>query len=79
MPLIHTRLFGGDGIRGPGLRLGWLLPLPWFSELHAGLQNATGETMVSFLANDEVFEEGGIGGRPDGSPGVRDLGGVVCE
>jgi hypothetical protein len=63
-PVINTRLFGGDGMRGPGLRVGWLTPLPWFSELHLGVQNAKGETMVSFLANDEVFEERPIGGRP---------------
>lgn len=63
-PLILSRVFGEDGIRQVGLRVGWLLPLPWFSELHVGVQNARGETMVSFLANDEVFEERPIGGRP---------------
>lgn len=73
-PVILTRLFGEDGMRGPGVRLGWLTPLPWFSEFHFGLQNSKGETMVSFLANDEVFEERPIGGRPFaeervGSPG----------
>jgi hypothetical protein len=63
-PVILSRFFGEDGMRGAGLRLGWLTPLPWFSELHFGLQNAAGETMMSFLANDEVFEERGVGGRP---------------
>jgi hypothetical protein len=63
-PVVLSRFFGGDGIRQTGVRLGWLTPLPWFSEVHMGLQNATGETMVSFLANDEVFEERPIGGRP---------------
>jgi hypothetical protein len=48
-PIINTRLFGGDGMRAPGFRAGWLLPMPWFSELHAGMQNANGEQMVSFL------------------------------
>ena len=62
-PVINTRLFGPDGMRGPGLRLGWLMPLSWFSELHFGMQNANGETMASFLANDEFFEERAIGGR----------------
>jgi hypothetical protein len=28
-PVISTRLFGPDGMRGPGFRLGWLMPLPW--------------------------------------------------
>jgi hypothetical protein len=59
-----TRLFGEDGARQTGFRLGWLLPVDWYAELHYGAQNATGETMVSFLANDEVFEERPIAGRP---------------
>ena len=69
-PVINTRLFGPDGMRGPGFRLGWLLPTPqlsetpWFSELHFGMQNANGETMASFLANEEFYEERPIGGRP---------------
>lgn len=63
-PVILSRLFGEDGLRAPGVRLAWLTPLPWFSELHLGLQNASGETAVSFLANDEVFEERPVGGRP---------------
>ena len=70
-PIVNTRFFGGDGMRGPGFRAGWLTPLPWFSEIHVGLQNAKGETMPSFLASDEVFEERAIGGRPFASSGVR--------
>ena len=50
-PVINTRLFGPDGMRGPGFRLGWLMPTPWFSELYLGMQNANGETMASFLAS----------------------------
>jgi hypothetical protein len=63
-PVINTRFFGPDGMRGPGFRLGWLAPLPWYSELHFGMQNANGETMASFLANDEFFEERPVGNRP---------------
>lgn len=63
-PIINTRLFGPDGMRGPGFRLGWLTPLSWFSQLHFGMQNANGETMASFLASEEFFEERPIGGRP---------------
>jgi hypothetical protein len=69
-PVVNTRFFGADGMRQTGVRAGWLTPLPWFSELHAGVQNAKGETMVSFLANDEVFEERAIGGRPFGDERV---------
>jgi len=78
-PVINTRLFGPDGMRGPGFRLGWLLPTPqlsetpWFSELHFGMQNANGETMASFLANEEFYEERPIGGRPFVQRDVRQL------
>lgn len=67
-PLINSRFFGPDGMRQAGLRLGWLLSqplrLPWYSRLHLGVQNANGETMTSFLANDEVFADRPPGGRP---------------
>jgi hypothetical protein len=76
-PFVLTRFFGGDGSRAAGARAGWMLPLPWFSELHLGVQNAKGETMVSFLASDEVFEERPIGGRPFASDGVHGLSDLV--
>ncbi|MBI5455327.1 MAG: hypothetical protein HY956_11910 [Deltaproteobacteria bacterium] len=72
-PVINTRLFGPDGMRGPGLRLGWLLPVSWFSELHFGAQNANGETMASFLANEEFFDERAVGNRPFVDRGVGSL------
>lgn len=62
-PFVHTRLFGGDGMRGPGARVGWHLPTAVHAEILFGVQNANGETMVSFLADDEVYAERGIGGR----------------
>jgi hypothetical protein len=70
-PVVNSRFFGEDGMRGPGVRLGWLLPTPWTSEIHLGAQNANGETMLSFLASDEAFEERPIGGRPYGDVSVR--------
>ena len=72
-PLLNSRFFGGDGMRQTGVQLSWLSPLPWFSELRVGMQNCGGETMVSFCANDEVFEERPIGGRPFGEPRVTGL------
>jgi hypothetical protein len=72
-PIINTRLFGPDGMRGPGFRLGWLTPLPWYSEVYFGMQNANGETMASFLANEEYFEELPVGGRPFVPRGVKSL------
>jgi hypothetical protein len=70
-PVILSRFFGPDGMRGVGTRVGWLLPAPWFSELHAGVQNAQGETMQSFRSSDEAFEESPVGGRPFASAGTR--------
>ena len=64
LPVINARLFGPDGMRAPGARVAWLTPLPWHSELFVGAQNANGETMASFLASDEFFEERPVGGRP---------------
>lgn len=63
-PIINTRLFGGDGTRGSGVRLSWLTPLPWYSEFYVGMQNADSKTMVSFLGE----REGNIGGVYD--PGI---------
>ncbi len=72
-PIINSRLFGPDGLRGPGVRLGWLVPVEWFSQVHVGVQNANGETTASFLANDEFFAERAIGGRPFTERDVRAL------
>ena len=49
MPIANTRMFGGDGMRQAGFRASWLLNTPWFSQLHVGMQHATGVTMASFL------------------------------
>ena len=56
-PIIHNRVFGADALRAPGFRLSWLSPKERYSEFHFGLQNPNGETMTSFLANDEVYGE----------------------
>jgi hypothetical protein len=63
-PVILSRLLGEDGLRQVGLRVSWLAPLPWFSQFYVGMQNARGETALSFLANDVVFAERAIGRRP---------------
>ena len=57
-PVIATRLFGPDGMRSAGLRAGWLAPLPWYSEFQVTLQDASGETMPSFLASPSTGEAG---------------------
>jgi hypothetical protein len=62
-PVINSRIFGPDGQRQVGMRVGWLAPLPWFSQFHAGVQNANGETMPSFCG---AFEAGGGHGHGGG-------------
>jgi hypothetical protein len=50
-PLVLGRMFGGDGLRNPGLQLSWLSPLPWYSEVITSAQNSTGGTAASFRAD----------------------------
>jgi len=59
-PVVNNRFFGPDGARAPGVRLAWA-PIDGL-RLLGGAQNAKGETMASFLANDEVFGERPVGG-----------------
>lgn len=58
-PVINSRMFGEDGLRGPGLRMSWLTPLPWYSELLGSVQNARGATQFSFLSNPDAGEFSG--------------------
>ncbi len=62
-PVILSRVFGAEGMRAPGMRLAWLAPTHQYLEFFVGAQNGNGETMTSFLANDESYEERSIGGR----------------
>lgn len=47
-PVVNSRFFGPDGMRAPGARAAFFLPVPWTSEVFVGLQNSRGETLVSF-------------------------------
>ncbi|MFO1077463.1 MAG: hypothetical protein U1E73_07030 [Planctomycetota bacterium] len=76
-PVILTRVFGGDGMRAPGARVSWLAPTPNYTEVSASVQNANGEQMASFLANDEVYGERPIGGRAFAPGAVRSFGDLV--
>jgi hypothetical protein len=67
-PVVSSRLLGADGLRGPGARLSWLMPTPWYSEWTWGVQRAHGETAVSFLSTDE---EEPIAGHPHVDKDVR--------
>jgi len=58
-PFAMTRMFGGDGMRSPGARLSWLAPTPFSLEAVAGVQNAHGETVPSFLGAAGEPQPGG--------------------
>ena len=51
-PLSHTRMFGADGLRSSGVRVAWLAPTPFYSEIYLTVQNAFGETLTSFGSTD---------------------------
>lgn len=56
-PIIAGRLLGADGIRGVGLRVGWLAPTPWYSQFLVGVQNADNASMISFLGEGHSHGE----------------------
>src|SRR5262249_15442696 len=47
-PLANGRFLGPDGLRGPGVRMSWLVPTPFYSELFLAAQNGEGDTGWSF-------------------------------
>ena len=49
-PVILNRLFGPDGLRGPGMQLSWLAPTPFYLEFIGSAQQAQGEIATSFLS-----------------------------
>jgi hypothetical protein len=62
-PLINGRLLGPDGLRNPGARLSWLVPIPFYAELGLGVQNSHGETAASFRSSGHTHgsdEEEGV-------------------
>ncbi len=47
-PLVNGRIFGPDGLRSVGVRLSWLMPTSFYSEVYVAVQNSHGETAPSF-------------------------------
>src|SRR6266852_4889071 len=47
-PIVHALLLGGDGLRGVGAQMSWIVPVPWYSQLILGVQNGRGNTGYSF-------------------------------
>jgi hypothetical protein len=67
-PLMVSRLFGEEGMAGPGTNLAWLAPLPWFAELHLSGQ-AVGVPEEGHAHGTEPAGEhahGSMGGRGTG-------------
>lgn len=55
MPLVNRRFFGGEQLRGMGVELSYLLPLPFFLELRAAVQTA--DNHVSFGVEAEEIQK----------------------
>src|SRR6266705_1292275 len=49
-PVILNRMFGPDGLRGPGTQLSWLAPTPFYLEFIGSVQQAQGDIAASFLS-----------------------------
>jgi hypothetical protein len=47
-PIVHALLLGGDGLRGVGTQISWIVPVPWYSQLILAVQNGRGGTGYSF-------------------------------
>ena len=47
-PLILTRAFGGEGLRGIGAQLSWLAPTPFYTEFFLSVLDGQGGTAFSF-------------------------------
>src|SRR6266704_133483 len=52
-PVILNRIFGPDGLRGPGMQLSWLAPTPFYLEFIGSAQQAEGEIATSFLSEKD--------------------------
>ena len=71
-PVIASRLLGADGLRAPGVRVGWLTPLPWYSQVLLGVQNADNETAVSFLGEGHEHGDEEAAAEPEEAGGGED-------
>lgn len=80
-PIVITRLLGEDGLRNLGVRISWLMPLPFYSELFFAIQNSGG-TASSFRGsghhhNDEGEDNDLLFGRPRSITDIRTFGDLL--
>jgi len=73
-PLTVGRFFGGEGQRSSGFRLSGLLPTPWLSEWHVGLQSPTGGLTPSFRTTSATT----VAGRPTITRDTHSLGDMIA-
>lgn len=71
--LVKGRMFGGEGQRASGFRLATLLPLPWLSEVHVGMQSPVGGLTSSFRSTAATT----IGGRPTVTRDTHSMGDMI--
>ncbi len=64
-PIINSRLFGVDGLRGPGVRANWLGDGDRYAMYSVGIHNAHGATSHSFLQAGEGNHDHGGGGHDE--------------
>jgi hypothetical protein len=65
-PVVNSRIMGGEGLRSAGFRAGWLVPVPWFSQLEWGLQSADADCCTDGFLGETVA------GRPKVDHNVND-------
>jgi hypothetical protein len=58
-PLVLNRMFGGEGLRSQGVRVSWLAPTSWYTEVMLGVFNSAGETAFSFRSEESSEIHGG--------------------
>ena len=73
-PLVNGRFFGEDGLRNPGVRVSWLAPTPFYSELFLSVQNSQGATAFSFR---DTHGDGFLFGRPAVDTRVKGFGDML--
>jgi len=59
-PLVMNQMFGRDGLRSQGLRMSWLAPTPWYTEVMVAVLNSAGGTAFSFRSDDSPNIHGGV-------------------
>jgi hypothetical protein len=71
VPLVAARILGPEGLRNPGVRVSWLAPTPFYSELFLNIQNSGGTTAYSFGYPDSLY------GRPATAQNINSFGDLL--